>query len=323
MTDEPDIGIKLQHPRRSLGNRHRSQAEKFLKLKVDKKNIMWAEQNAKQSILYDFTNPDNWRLLIKIKIMSMDSIGIKLILEDLFIILGRDKKLLEQLNKINLIQSGEKLLEAAFNLDPLDPEEWWNKLGENDNEIEKFSNRLKSLDTRDPRSNILFSRRLEKLKTVGYEDLFLELSKYLLAQNPSNFEVWIELGKLHERRGEYDQAWFSYDQAQTHFPKSRSRDLFKKRMENKLDGHDIIPWKVPNIDMRIQFLRKMENLSNSIVTKDVEDVPKVIGITEKIDDMVNKNRISEAFFIVRRMAAEGDQEAKLLVDKLLGLMKNE
>ena len=67
----------------------------------------------------------------------------------------------------------------------------------------------------------------------------------------------------------------------------------------------------------------MENLSNSIVTKDVEDGPKVIGITEKIDDMVNKNRISEAFFIVRRMAAEGDQEAKLLVDKLLGLMKNE
>ena len=80
MTDEPDIGIKLQHPRRSLGNRHRSQAEKFLKLEMDKKNIMWAEQNAKQSILYDFTNPDNWRLLIKIKIMRMDSIGIKLIL---------------------------------------------------------------------------------------------------------------------------------------------------------------------------------------------------------------------------------------------------
>lgn len=320
MTDETDISIKLQHPRRSLGNRHRTQAEKFLKL--DPKNIMWAEQNAKQAILYDFTNPENWRLLIKIKILNKDSIGIRLILEDLFIILGRDKKLLEQLNKIDIIQSGEKLLDAAFRLDPLDPEEWWQRLYGNELEIEKFSNRLKLLDTRDPRSNILFSRRVEKLKNIGYEDLFLELSKYLLAQNPSNFEVWIELGKLHERRKEYEQAWFSYDQAQTHFPKSHSRDLFKKRMEQKLDGHDLIPWKRPNIDMRKQFLKKMENLSKTMVHEDGEDIPDKIGITEKVEDMIKQNRISEAFFLVRRLAAEGDPEGKLLVDKILRLMKN-
>ena len=29
-----DLGSSLQHPRRSLGNRHRSQAEKFLKLSM-------------------------------------------------------------------------------------------------------------------------------------------------------------------------------------------------------------------------------------------------------------------------------------------------
>ena len=49
---------------------------------------MWAEQNAKQAILYDFTNPDNWHLLVKIKMINKDDIGIKLILEDLFNILG-------------------------------------------------------------------------------------------------------------------------------------------------------------------------------------------------------------------------------------------
>ena len=58
-----DINQKLQHPRRSLGNRHRSQAEKFLKMEKNLKNLNWAEQSAKQSVLYDFTNPDNWTIL--------------------------------------------------------------------------------------------------------------------------------------------------------------------------------------------------------------------------------------------------------------------
>ena len=51
-----DIKEKLQHPRRSLGNRHRSQAEKFLKISNDESNLNWADQSAKQAILYDFTN---------------------------------------------------------------------------------------------------------------------------------------------------------------------------------------------------------------------------------------------------------------------------
>ena len=56
-----DIKEKLQHPRRSLGNRHRSQAEKFLKISNDESNLNWADQSAKQAILYDFTNPENWK----------------------------------------------------------------------------------------------------------------------------------------------------------------------------------------------------------------------------------------------------------------------
>ena len=324
--NEKNIDIKniLQHPRRSLGNRHRSQAEKFLKLGVDQKNMMWAEQNAKQAILYDFTNPENWHLLVKIKIMNKDDLGIKLILEDLFNILGRDKDLLEQLRQINIIQSGIKLLEAAFRIDPLDPDKWWLKIKNDNKEIEKFGKRLKILDIRDPRANILFSRRIERLKKAGYEDLFLELSKHLLSQNSSNFELWIELGKLHERREEFDQAWFCYDQAQTHFPKSKSRDLFKKRMEDKLDGLKSSPWKVPKISQRVDFLRKMEEISNSkIEVKEVVLTEKKIGLKNKIEEMIEQDRVSEAFFMARRLAAEGDGEALLLVEEILELMKNE
>jgi len=324
--NEKNIDIKniLQHPRRSLGNRHRSQAEKFLKLGVDQKNMMWAEQNAKQAILYDFTNPENWHLLVKIKIMNKDDLGIKLILEDLFNILGRDKDLLEQLRQINIIQSGIKLLEAAFRIDPLDPDKWWLKIKNDNKEIEKFGKRLKILDIRDPRANILFSRRIERLKKAGYEDLFLELSKHLLSQNSSNFELWIELGKLHERREEFDQAWFCYDQAQTHFPKSKSRDLFKKRMEDKLDGLKSSPWKVPKISQRVDFLRKMEEISNSkIEVKEVVLTEKKIGLKNKIEEMIEQDRVSEAFFMARRLAAEGDGEALLLVEEILELMKSE
>ena len=147
-----------------MGNRHKSQAEKFLNLERNQNNVMWAEQNAKQAILYDFTNPDNWYLLVQIKMINKDDLGIKLILEDLFNILGRDKDLLEQLHHVNIIQSGIKLLDAAFKIDPLDPDKWWLKIRNNDKEIEKFGQRLKILDIRDPRANILFSRRIERLK---------------------------------------------------------------------------------------------------------------------------------------------------------------
>ena len=69
MGEDHTLSESLKHPRRSLGNRYRSQAEKFLKLGDDVGNLSWAEQSAKQSILYDFTNEENWRVLIRIKIL--------------------------------------------------------------------------------------------------------------------------------------------------------------------------------------------------------------------------------------------------------------
>ena len=86
---------KLQHPRRSLGDRHRSQANKFVKLASSDAaragdNYGWAEQNARQALLFDFTHPDNWRVLANIKVILNDEIGLRALLSDLFSVLGRD-----------------------------------------------------------------------------------------------------------------------------------------------------------------------------------------------------------------------------------------
>ena len=122
---DKDIAAKLQHPRRSLGNRHRSQAEKFLSLSSPlNSNIDWAEQSAKQAVLHDFTHPDNWRILLNVKIARKDQTGVKSVLQDLFLVLGRDPELIAQIDDVDLVINGGKLFESALKIDPLDPDKW-------------------------------------------------------------------------------------------------------------------------------------------------------------------------------------------------------
>ena len=110
-----DIGARLQHPRRSLGNRHRSQAEKFLNwVESNSTNLHWAEQSARQAVLHDFTHPDKWRILLQTKVAASDADGIRSILDELFLILGRDPELLLQLDGLNMLEQGSDLLEAAI-----------------------------------------------------------------------------------------------------------------------------------------------------------------------------------------------------------------
>ena len=50
-----DSASVLQHPRRNLGSRHRSQADRFVKLAKqdpsrESENLAWAEQNAQQAL---------------------------------------------------------------------------------------------------------------------------------------------------------------------------------------------------------------------------------------------------------------------------------
>ena len=327
MTDV-DINQKLQHPRRSLGNRHRSQAEKFLKISQSSENLNWAEQSAKQAVLYDFTNPENWIILTRIKILKGDKEGIRAVLKELFTILGRDPELLSQLKNIDLAKNGMDLLNAGLRIDPLDPDKWAKEILGNDDETEQFKKRVEALDLRDVRANILFSRRIERLRDFDNEDMFMYLSRIILAQRPSNHETWNELGKLHERRGEFDEAWFCYDQAQTYFPTLKVRDRYKERMEAKMDGKANIPWKEPGVKNRVDFLKKMqdmsapknftENLEEEVGQKQLEN-----DEYQKIANFREQGNLSGAFFLARQLAAEGDENGKILVKEIMEEMDNE
>ncbi len=320
-----DINQKLQHPRRSLGNRHRSQAVKFLKISEKSENLNWAEQSAKQAVLYDFTNPENWIVLTEIKILKGDAEGIRAVLKELFTILGRDPELLSQLKNIDLTKNGMDLLNAGLNIDPLDPNKWAENVLGNDEETQKFKNRVEKLDLRDVRANILFSRRIERLRDYNNEELFMHLSRIILAQRPSNHETWNELGKLHERRGEYDDAWFCYDQAQTYFPTIKVRDRYKKRMEAKMDGEATIPWREPIVKNRVDFLKKMQDMSTPKNFKgNLEDKneEKEVDDYQKITTFREQGNLSGAFFLARQLAAEGDEDAKILVREIMEEMND-
>ena len=318
MEEDRRLSESLQHPRRSLGNRYRSQAEKFLRLGDDVGNLSWAEQSAKQSVLYDFTNEENWRVLIRIKVLMEDSEGSRSVLSDLFSVLGRDPELMSQLSEIDFVASYEDLLEGAFLSDPLDPDKWWSGICDKPEELRGFSQRLRSLDVSDQRSNILYSRRLERLREGGYEDEFLDLSRVLLSQRPTNHESWEQLGMLYERRQEYDEAWLCYDQANVVYPRSSAREGFKERMESRVGGSAEKPWREPSISDRSQFLTRLGRLSRKEAHDD-EKPPNDEQDLEvsHLEDLRQQGRETEAFFVARRMAAQGVEGAKELVVDIL------
>ena len=321
-----DLGSSLQHPRRSLGNRHRSQAEKFLKLSNDdKSNLSWAEQSARQAVLHDFTHPDNWRTLLTIKLQIGDHLGARAVLDDLFLILGRDPELLSQLDGVNLGNTGLSLLEGALSVDPLDPDDWWD-LTSQEGGVEAFCERIRNLDFTDQRANILFSRRMERLLDAGHENEYLELTRKLLAQRPANHEAWDKMGKLHERRGEFDQAWLCYDQAQSNSNNLNSRDDFKVRMESLIDGKGKLAWKAPDISDRLEFLSRMQVLArptDELMPEETQDEKTELAELDYAKQLFEKDRLSEAFFIARRLAAEGDSEGKLLAEEIQEMMEDE
>ena len=321
-----DLGSSLQHPRRSLGNRHRSQAEKFLKLSNDdKSNLSWAEQSARQAVLHDFTHPDNWRTLLTIKLQIGDHLGARAVLDDLFLILGRDPELLSQLDGVNLGKTGASLLEGALSVDPLDPDDWWD-LTSQEGGVEAFCERIRNLDFTDQRANILFSRRMERLLDAGHENEYLELTRKLLAQRPANHEAWDKMGKLHERRGEFDQAWLCYDQAQSNSNNLNSRDDFKVRMESLIDGKGKLAWKAPDISDRLEFLSRMQVLARptaELMPEETQDENTELSELDYAKQLFEKDRLPEAFFIARRLAAEGDSEAKLLAEAIQEMMQDE
>ena len=318
MEEDLTLSESLHHPRRSLGNRYRSQAEKFLRLGNDVSNLSWAEQSAKQSILYDFTNEENWRVLIRIKVLMGDSEGSRSVLSDLFSVLGRDPELMSQLSGIDIISSCEDLLEGALLSDPLDPDKWWSGICDKPEGLREFSERLRTLDISNQRSNVIYSRRLERIRKGGYEDEFLEMSRVLLSQRPTNHESWEQLGMLYERREEYDEAWHCYDQANVVYPRSAARDGFRERMESRVGGTAEKPWREPSITDRSQFLGRLGRLSSKQAHDDVRPPSDEENLeVSHLEELRQQGRDTEAFFLARRMAAQGVEGAEELVKEIL------
>ena len=329
---DSDIADSLQHPRRSLGDRHRSQSQKYVNLALDEQgnviqerlvNLEWGEQSARQAVLHDFTNAENWKVLVMVKSLLGDSEGIRSALEDLFSVLGRKPEHLMQLEDIDFLTSGYGLLLASLEADPLDPDIWWKMACESQDLLTEFLDRTSKLDLRDRRANLLFSRRIERIRDSGDEDQFIRLSKIILAQRPTNHEAWASLGRMHERRKEYSDAWLCYDQAQICFPTKPVRDEFKSRMRAELDGKGKKKWKSPGIDQRVDFLRKMEDMATpkSVCENDEEDV--VEDPIRKVEELVSEGKLSEAFFMTRRMAAKGVEGALEINQELRMKMEGE
>ena len=334
----------LQHPRRNLGNRYRTQAQKFVRLaKADPErkdsNMQWAEQNARQALLHDFTDERNWRCLADIKVGLKDNDGLGIVLEDVFIVLGRDTEQFENLKNLDYLQFGLELLEAAFARDPLTPEAWWEALvlrgGGNEQsdavllEIAEFADRCRDLDFRDQRANIVYGRRIEHLRLQGFEDLFIELSRHLLAHRPVNHELWMQLGRLHERREEVDSAWSCYDHVQTMMPHLLVRDEFLNRLTERMDGCEKTPWSGPKLEHRTAFLQQMEQLNERVRQNTIE--PETSTDTEsvmeeeypdkrRLNTLIESENISEAFFLARRLVASGEEWAEEYLEQCRSLM---
>lgn len=322
-----DSASKLQHPRRNLGSRHRAQADRFVKLsKKDSErtaeNLAWAEQNAQQAVLYDFTDERNWRCLAEIKKMRMDGEGLALVLEDLFIVLGRDPNQLSQIRDVNHLEVGLELLEAAFITDSLEPETWFESL--NEKGLEDFAIRCRGLDFTDQRANIVYGRRLERIRGAGHEEMFIELVHHLLAHRPANHELWMELGRLHERRNEIDQAWLCYDHVQQIRPTEPVRDLFLDRLKRAMDGEESVPWSGPSLQTRSDFLDRMQNLSQNVSNVPIVEPskPEEVVNTEltRLENLLQAGEAAEAFFLARSLFTSGEEWAQEWMERAQSML---
>ena len=308
----------LQHPRRSLGDRHRSQAKKFLKLSDtdpsrQMENMNWAEQNSRQALLYDFTHPDNWRILADIKQKLQDEIGLRALLMDLFTVLGRDPEQLSQLDGVPIVEVGRELLEAALTSDHLDPDLWHNSL---DTQMtESFCDRFSKLDLSDPRCNVLFGRRVERLWKSNGDEMCIPLARMLVANRPQNFEMWINLGRAHERLEAYDEAWLCYDQAQSYAPHLDVRDSYRERIEKRFETLKSTPWSQPSIQARDDFLERMQALAleftepTEVIETVIQDIGEINNEELELQSLLNRREFSAAFFYSRRLVTRGEDWA--------------
>tara|TARA_B100001113_G_C21076284_1_gene607772 strand:- start:182 stop:1171 length:990 start_codon:yes stop_codon:yes gene_type:complete len=310
--------LKVHFPRKGQGDRCRSQAQKFYKLseintRERYENLEWAEQSARQSIMYDYTNFQNWELLLKLKLELGDESGIFSLLEDLLAVLGKDMELISQLKQISITSSCLDLFYSILRREPLNADIWWKGIENGEYNLEKFEQRCKKMDFRDRRSNVIFGRRLERVRKNGHDVLFSELMPYLLAHRPDNFELWIELGNHHESLNQLKEAWMCYEQV-LHF---KPNDQNKNRLSNIITSNfDKLTDFIPQKNDIMSFQQKLEKLAKGI-RNNVEEVEElgfgheiINPLEEKLIILLNNQEFQEAFFLSRGLLSEGNDWAK-------------
>ena len=162
------------------------------------------------------------------------------------------------------------------------------------------------------------------LRLQGFEDLFIELSQHLLAHRPSNHELWMQLGRLHERRKEIDSAWSCYDHVQTLMPHLKVRDEFLNRLTEQMDGEEQTPWSGPKLEHRTAFLKQMEQLNKrvrqvapepEIKQRIEEEIVESNQDEKRLNSLIEAGNISEAFFLARRFVASGESWAESYLEQ--------
>ena len=87
-----------------------------------------------------------------------------------------------------------------------------------------------------------------------------------------------------------------------------------------MDGRVSEPWREPGVSQHVDFLKRMQQLATSTV----EETPTTLNETEykhsdpleQVHLMLSEERLAEAFFLARRMAAEGVIGAIDLVESI-------
>ncbi len=326
--DSSGLREQVDHPRRSLSERQRAQADKFLQLAArdpdrSATTLEWAEQAARQAILHDFTNERAWKTLLSVISCEGDTEKVRVLLEDLFTVLGRDPDSLAALNMTQLGPTSAPLVDAALERDPLDADMWWAAMarsGDVDARLGRFERRCLLLDLRDQRANILYARRLERVRRSGRAELYERLANHLLAHRPTNFELWVDLARHHERMQSWDHAWLAWDQATALRPEREYLIAFRNRLVRGLGENTPAP---PTDSARIAYLERLERLASSISIKEkplIEVANKHPEKQEKrpsaeIEALLASGRPEHAFLMARRLFAAGNSWAEEWVQK--------
>ena len=170
----------------------------------------------------------------------------------------------------------------------------------------------------------MYGRRLERIRGAGHEEMFIELVHHLLAHRPANHELWMELGRLHERRNEIDQAWLCYDHVQQIRPTEPVRDLFLERLKRAMDGEDSIPWSGPSLQTRSDFLDRMQNLSQNVSSVPIEESlePEEVVDTEltRLENLLQAGEAAEAFFLARSLFTSGEEWAQEWMERAQSML---